>query len=153
MSFMASYKRLEKLCGDVMGDERKVSAYIDAMLSKSLGSRYVAGWDSDLRNLKHYRWVRNQIVHDPDCCEEMMCGPEDVQWLEDFHDRIMDQTDPLALYRKATQQPSRPSAAPAYKSDPPVYSPRLGQPQLRRKPAGCALYLLVLIGILALIVI
>ena len=31
-----------------------------------------------------------------------MCDPEDVRWIEDFYERIMNQSDPLALYRKAT---------------------------------------------------
>ena len=29
MGFMDSYKRLEKLCGDMLEDERRISAYID----------------------------------------------------------------------------------------------------------------------------
>ncbi len=146
MSFMASYKHLEKLCGDVMGDQRRLSAYIEEMERKPMGPRYVAGWNEDLRNLKHYRWVRNQIVHDPDCYEEDLCDPTDVDWLEDFYDRIMDQTDPLALYRKATQPkpPQRPSTG--------VYS-RPVQLNSRRKPAGCALFLLGGAAVLALLLI
>lgn len=103
MGFLESYKRLERLCRDVMDDDRRVSAYIDEMVRLSDGSRHVSGWDRDLKQLKHYRWVRNQIVHDPDCSEDNMCGPEDVRWIEDFHARIMNQTDPLALYRRAVQ--------------------------------------------------
>ena len=104
MGFLESYKRLERLCRDVMDDDRQVSAYIDEMVRLSDGSRWVSGWDRDLKQLKHYRWVRNQIVHDPDCSEENMCGPEDVRWIEDFYARIMNQTDPLALYRRTTQE-------------------------------------------------
>ena len=104
MGFLESYKRLERLCRDVMDDDRRVSAYIDEMVRLSDGSRWVSGWDRDLKQLKHYRWVRNQIVHDPDCSEENMCGPEDVRWIEDFYARIMNQTDPLALYRRVTQE-------------------------------------------------
>lgn len=104
MGFLESYKRLERLCRDVMDDDRRVSAYIDEMIRLTDGSRRVSGWDRDLKQLKHYRWVRNQIVHDPDCSEENMCGPEDVRWIEDFHARIMNQTDPLALYRRVTQE-------------------------------------------------
>ena len=104
MGFLESYKRLERLCRDVMDDDRRLSAYIDEMVRLTDGSRRVSGWDRDLKQLKHYRWVRNQIVHDPDCSEENMCGPEDVRWIEDFHARIMNQTDPLALYRRVTQE-------------------------------------------------
>ena len=139
MRFMDSYKHLEKLCGEVMDDPRKLSAYIDEMESKRLGSRYVAGWDRDLKNLKHYRWVRNRIVHEPDCSEETMCDEEDAMWLEDFYERIMEQTDPLALYRRATQvsrEPVRPDCV---------------QPAGNERRAGCTLLLLAAVGLIALL--
>lgn len=109
MGFMDAYKRLEKLCGEIMKDDRRVSAYIDEMLRLPNGSRMVAGWNDDLKQLKHYRWVRNQIAHDPDRTEQNMCQPEDIRWIEDFYARIMNQTDPLALYRKANKK--RPTTA------------------------------------------
>ena len=31
MEFMNAYKHLEKLCGDILNDERRISAYIDEM--------------------------------------------------------------------------------------------------------------------------
>lgn len=100
---MDSYKHLEKLCGEVMGDARCISAYIDEMVNTPGGSRLVRSWENDLKQLKHYRWVRNQIVHDPLCTEENMCGEEDTIWLESFYSRIMSRTDLLALYYKATK--------------------------------------------------
>ena len=103
MGFMTSYKRLEKLCGDILHDERKVSAYIDEMTNSPRGAYLVSGWNEDLKRLKHLRWVRNRIVHDPGCTEENMCDSTDAQWVEYFYSRIMNQTDPLALYRKATR--------------------------------------------------
>lgn len=161
MSFMASYKHLEKLCGDVMGDQRRLSAYIEEMERKPMGPRYVAGWNEDLRRLKHYRWVRNQIVHDPDCEEEDLCAPADADWLEDFYDRIMEQTDPLALYRKATQPkpaPRKPATEPAAAYRVPVMQQpaapvrsRPVLPQRRRRPAGCAMFLLGAAAVLALL--
>lgn len=101
MGFIDSYKRLEKLCGEVMNDERKISAYIDEMISKPNGSNKVPGWDEDLKKLKHYRWVRNKIAHEPDCTEKNMCEPGDEQWLDEFYSRIINQKDPLALYQKS----------------------------------------------------
>lgn len=32
MSFIESYKHLENICGDMMNDERRLSAYIEEML-------------------------------------------------------------------------------------------------------------------------
>ena len=38
MSFTESYKQLEKLCGEIMNDDRRVSAYIDEMINTPRGS-------------------------------------------------------------------------------------------------------------------
>lgn len=103
MGFIDSYKHLEKLCGEVLNDDRRLSAYIDEMLSTPRGSDLVAGWDDDLKQLKHYRWIRNKIVHEPNCCEENMCELSDALWLDKFYLRIMNQKDPLSLYARATK--------------------------------------------------
>ena len=70
MEFMNAYKRLEKLCSDMYGTVHGISAYIDDMVNCPCGARIVPNWAHDLKQLKHYRWVRNQIVHEPDCTEE-----------------------------------------------------------------------------------
>ena len=103
MGFINSYKRLEKLCNEIYDSNHGISAYIDDMLRLTSASRYVSSWDNDLKQLKHYRWIRNQIAHEPNCTEENMCEYGDVQWIDDFYDRIMNQSDPLAMYRKATR--------------------------------------------------
>lgn len=116
MGFIDSYKHLEKLCGEVLNDDRRVSAYIDAMLSMPRGSYLVAGWNEDIKRLKHYRWVRNQIAHEPGCSEENMCEPNDVMWLDNFYSRIMNQTDPVALYHRATKPRPAPKPKQTYTS-------------------------------------
>ena len=63
MSFIESYKHLDKICGEVLNDDRRISAYIDEMKNTPRGSYLVRGWDDDLKQLKHYRWIRNQIAH------------------------------------------------------------------------------------------
>ena len=85
-----------------MSDNRGVSSYIDEMEHTIKGTRYVPSWNEDLKKLNHYRWVRNQISHEPNCTEANMCEPDDALWLDNFYERIMNRTDPLALYRKAT---------------------------------------------------
>lgn len=101
MGFNESYKHLEKLCSEVMNAERGVSAYIDAMENTPRGASLVSGWSDDLKELKHYRWIRNRIAHDPGCTEQNMTKPVDAMWVDRFYSRIMNQTDPLALYYKA----------------------------------------------------
>ncbi len=103
MDFMNAYKHLEKLCGEILNDDRRISAYIDEMASIHDGSYKVVNWDTDLKRLKHYRWIRNQIAHEPDCQEELLYNSTDIAWLNNFYSRIMNQTDPLALYAKASK--------------------------------------------------
>ena len=81
MNFIDSYKKLEKLCNEMYGDKHGVSLYIDEMINTPVGSRYVKSWNEDLKQLKHYRWVRNQIVHEPGCTETNMCNRDDIQWI------------------------------------------------------------------------
>lgn len=102
MSFIESYKHLDKICGEMFETQYGVSAYIEEMLNNPRGSFLVRGWENDLKQLKHYRWIRNQIVHEPDCYEQNMCESGDDEWLDDFYERIINQTDPLTLYAKAT---------------------------------------------------
>ena len=71
MGFIEAYKRLEKLCGEIMNNDRRISAYIDEMANAPRGAYLINGWEDDLKKLKHYRWIRNQIVHNPDCSEEI----------------------------------------------------------------------------------
>ena len=119
MGFIDSYKHLEKLCGDMLQTQHGISAYIDDMGNTPKGSYLVQGWDEDFKRLKHYRWIRNQIAHEPNCTEENMCEYVDAQWIDDFYDRIMNQSDPLAMYRKATRP--QPAARPKHQ----CHSPQL----------------------------
>lgn len=149
MSFIDSYKRLEKLCSEVYNDNHGLSSYIDEMINNPGGSRYVPGWDEDLKQLKHYRWVRNQIVHEPGCTEANMCEYGDAQWLDNFRSRIMASNNPLALCRKATQRSWQ-----TYSSEPRnyTYPQHSGAPQ---RSAGCLTYIigvLLLVAAVALIV-
>ena len=95
MEFINSYKKLEKLCGEIYGSKHGISSYIDEMICTHSASQYILGWNEDIKMLKHYRWVRNKIVHEPDCSEDNMCEQDDAEWLDNFYSRIMSQTDPL----------------------------------------------------------
>ena len=148
MGFIDSYKHLEKLCGDVLGDERRVSAYIDEMLNLPHGTYLVTGWNEDLKTLKHYRWVRNRIVHDPGCTEENMCEPGDALWLDNFYSRIMNQTDPLALYHKAIRQ--RPAQKPKPVST--IYTYSQQGPRAKKNNNKSVGFVAFLVGALLLIV-
>ena len=152
MGFIDSYKHLEKLCGEVLNDDRRVSAYIDEMLRTQRGSYYVRTWDEDLKNLKHYRWVRNQISHEPGCTEQNMCVPKDELWLDEFYSRIMNQTDPLSLYHQATRpHPVSKSATKPLKK-PITNTQSNNHKKSTRNNIGCATIILVSLLVVAGIV-
>ena len=117
MGFMDSYKRLEKLCGDMLEDERRISAYIDKMYENDKGWDLVPGWESDLKNLKYYRRIRNKLVHEPDAYEEELCDAEDIEWLDDFYYRIIDREDPLNRYYEIVRSRKSIKHAPEHSGD------------------------------------
>lgn len=101
---MYSYKRLEKLCGEVFNEQHGVTAYINAMKNIRNGSLYVYGWRNDFYKLEHLHKIRNYIAHDPNCNEENMCSSEDALWLDNFYNRMLSEMDPLALYAQEVRR-------------------------------------------------
>lgn len=118
MSFFESYKHLEKICGEIYGNDGKsgVSAYIDEMRNIPNGGFYVDNWDEDLKMLRHYREIRNQISHEPGFTEENLCTHADELWLDNFYSRIMTVSDPLAIYTAKTKQTQQASVSSAAKN-------------------------------------
>lgn len=126
------FKRVDIICSDMFLCQHGISRYIDEMERTSPLERHtILSWNEDYRNLKRIRWLRNQIVHDTTATDCNLC---DVEWLEDFHARILTQQDPLAALRKIRQtQPktSRPSQnRPASTQSKPLqsYSPTPSKP-------------------------
>lgn len=152
MSFIESYKHLDKICGEMFETQYGVSAYIEEMLNNPHGSFLVRGWENDLKQLKHYRWIRNQIVHEPDCYEETMCEAGDDEWLDDFYERIINQTDPLAMYRKATRPQPVANPKQSYQSPQPqhTYSVQPSQPKHKSKKVIRWIVLSIIVAIVLL---
>ena len=149
MGFMNSYKRLDNLCRDMNGIG--VKGYLEDMERISNGAYQVPGWKENYLELKHYRHIRNQIAHENYADEDTMCSDEDVAWVENFHQRILMQNDPLALYYKAAKSrfATKPAAPQVPLSPPYIQTPQLNKPT--RKPVGCAAALLSAIAVIALV--
>ena len=101
MGFMRAYKHLDNLCRDMNGIG--ITGYIEDMEKRTNGSIHVFNWKQNYQQLKHYRHIRNQIAHEDDADEETLCSVEDIEWLDNFYQQILKQSDPLALYYKATE--------------------------------------------------
>lgn len=99
IEFLEEYKRLDKLCQDMLSSLSGVSEYINRMESfYKDGSYYIDDWNESYKTLKHLRWLRNNIVHNVD---ESDCSLEELETLKYFYRDILMQEDPLArLYKK-----------------------------------------------------
>ncbi len=108
MSFMESYKSLDKLCKTFPDYPKGISSYIEVM-EQCLQKRYQCkSWYSDYEKLKKYRHIRNRISHDSGVYEEDVTCFGDEFWLQDFHSRILDRSDPVCFYYKLKQTAEKP---------------------------------------------
>lgn len=114
MSFFDSYKRLDNLCKDLFQTDRGISSYIEEMEKHRYVNYPIEHWDSDYKNLKHLRYCRNQIAHVDGVTEEEICTEDDIRWLEDFYQRILNQTDPIAKYYQMDKSNSAESKRKQY---------------------------------------
>ena len=100
IDFMDLYKRTDRFIKDAYSSSEGVSGYIRAMESISIiGLRSVQGWKNDYDNLKHIRWIRNQLAHEVSYDSDI-CLPSDYEWLDNFYKRLFSSSDPLSILRK-----------------------------------------------------
>ena len=50
-----------------------------------------------MKKLKRVRHLRNNLAHNTDAFDEENCTQEDIQFVKDFHQRIINGTDPLQI--------------------------------------------------------
>ena len=106
IDFQEKYKSVDSFIKGAYGTPEGVSEYIRQMeVSELEGSLYKESkeWNSDYKHLKRSRWIRNQLAHevsiDSDICEE-----DDYTWLSDFHKRLFEGEDSLAVLNRAKQR-------------------------------------------------
>lgn len=97
-TFFEEYKRLDKLCMDLLSSKSGVSEYISQMETSRFGQYYIPSWDNDYKTLKHLRWVRNQIAHDT--MGGTISDECDLTMVRDFYTRILSREDPFAQLRE-----------------------------------------------------
>ena len=104
--FFEAYKRLDKLCSEMYSYQNGVSEYIAQMERHTYKGQYrVPTWNNDYKQLKHVRWVRNQIAHDSGSYQISEVG--DLNFVQEFYSRIFSGGDPLTLLRKAVESENR----------------------------------------------
>ncbi len=142
MSFMDSYKRLDNLCKGFPEYLKGISSYIEVMERSNQMRHRCMSWSYDYECLRKYRHIRNQIAHDNGVYEEDVCDVDDIDWLEDFRSRMINQTDPLGQYYKAQRASVK---RPDDKSEKPPHTGTTRKSA--RNPIGCGAYIASAIAI------
>ncbi len=165
--FFEAYKSLDRLCSDIYSCLNGVSEYIRDMESKASVGRYkISSWESDYKQLKHVRWVRNQIAHDSSISR--ISEPADLDFVRDFRKRILSGGDPITLLRKAVEarpravsriprpaEDMRPvSSPPPYSRPTPAPAPRPAPQKHENRSVGFnpVLFLFLIAALIVLIV-
>lgn len=120
------------------------------------GRNYVCNWDNDLKQLRKYRRIRNEISHTPGCDERNMCDSYDAIWIEEFCRRILNSTDPLAEYRKKTETKCQSNKSIQSYGDAPdtnTYHESYSAPSPHVQHSGCAVFFSIILSVMAALII
>ena len=99
---LEEYKYVDNICRDMLGTEKGVTAYIEQLDETPATVRYwITEWNDEYRQLKHIRWLRNQIAHST---ENVECTRSDLDWLKGFHNRLLTQQDLLAKAHRVIKE-------------------------------------------------
>ena len=103
--FFDEFKALDNLCKDIYGksmdNKLGVTLYLEDMEKNHYqGCRDIPSWSADYYRLKKARNLRNELAHSNNSFSYEMCSEEDILFIHSFHDRILNQTDPIALLKK-----------------------------------------------------
>ena len=102
IELLEEYKYVDAICRDMLGAEKGVTAYIEQLDGTPMTVRYwITEWNDEYKQLKHIRWLRNQIVHNTGTVE---CTQSDLEWLKGFHNRLLTQQDLLAKAHRVIQE-------------------------------------------------
>ncbi|MBR5307613.1 MAG: hypothetical protein IKU43_02490 [Clostridia bacterium] len=107
--FFDEFKALDNLCRDIYGktsdNKLGVTLYLEDMEQKThLGAVKVSGWAFDYRRLKSARNMRNELAHSRNSMSVEICTQEDIDFVRNFRERILNQTDPIAVLKKQLAQ-------------------------------------------------
>jgi len=110
ITFQEKYKKLDNLCKDCYGSKEGISEYINQMeKNHQSGLRLIPNWDDDYKQLKHSRWIRNQLAHETGTLYLDVCSKNDIEFITIFYNNILNTKDPLAVLQKIIKEKNRPA--------------------------------------------
>ena len=104
LDFLEAYKNLDELCKQILSSDVGISKYIENMEEEIQGFDYVKDWEKDYKKLKHMRFIRNQLVHEPNSFNNNLVILDDIEWIKDFQLRIIKCTDPFSMLNQMCNQ-------------------------------------------------
>lgn len=100
IEFIEKYKQIDKICRDMFNSKEGISEYISKMEETPyLKKQKCYYFDEFYKQIKHLRWMRNQLAHEQPMDSEF-CSDEDIDYLDDFYDNLLKCNDPLAIVYK-----------------------------------------------------
>lgn len=115
--FFEKFKHLDKLCCEMYNTNRGISNYIDDMKDVPYNDyRYIENWKTDLDKLIKLRHIRNNLAHTEGAFYETNCTQIDIDWIQNFYERILHQSDPIAMLYKYYREKNKMSKANNNKS-------------------------------------
>lgn len=99
--FYEEFSRLDHLCSEIYQLDNGVGAYLAEM--DAVSSAYaeaVPGWIENMEQLYRMFMLRKALAQSAEAFQETICAQEDVDWLHQFGQLIMDRKDPLALMKQ-----------------------------------------------------
>ena len=113
--YIDEYKRVDKICSDMLGESGGITAYIEQMKrAAGSGEELPGSWSTAVKTLVHLRHIRNSIAHDT---SPVSCTQNDLNSLKAFGRALNDGRDPISClnsYKKQTQRTY--SSSPSGKS-------------------------------------
>lgn len=95
--FFEEFTKLNKICVSVYQTEG-TGGYLEQMRGVScVYAEDIPNWMTELEQLHRYRTVYQALAQSPEAFHEKLCSQEDVEWVRNFGNRIMERKDPLAL--------------------------------------------------------
>lgn len=145
--FFEEYKKISNLCNDMSQVQNGVTEYINE-LEKIAGRREPEA-QNVLRQLKRMRHLRNLLAHGEGTFEQELCSAQDVEWIRDFHQKLLTQTDPLALYnqKKRRNQSGQQGRQKEFERLQPKEVKNAGQNERESETGGSAVIVGVVLGV------
>ncbi len=152
-SYFETYKRLDNLCKDILQSNIGISMYIEEMEKCSYIRNEIDDWNEIYQTLKYYRHLRNKIAHEVGVLEKDFCAEKDIQWLDNFYQKILRCEDPLALYRQLKNKKQKKIIFKSSKQNARVSVEHVSKVKKNRKRNVAIFYVLLIIMVIIIIAI